>query len=70
MIIDLLRSASNAQTGLIGRSADELKLKNEHFSGSAHFVILVISAKIVQTAIKSVIAIEFKYLIKVNGPEI
>ena len=70
MIIDLLRSVSNAQIGLIGRSANGLRLKNEHFSGSAHFVILVICAKIVQIAAKFVIAIKFKYLIKVNGPEI
>jgi hypothetical protein len=70
MMLYLLRSVRNAEIGLIACTADELKQKNKHFSGSAHLVILVICAKIVQTAIKSVIAIKFKYSIKMNSPEI
>ena len=70
MMLCLLRSVRNAEIGLIACTADKLELKNKHFSGSAYLVILVISAKIVQTAIKSMIAIKFKYLIKMNGPEI
>lgn len=67
MTMYLLRSVRNAEIGLIPLSPDELKLKNEHFGGSVHFVILVISAKIVQTTKKFVIAIKFRWLTDVNG---